>query len=264
VLCFFVPFALLPLLGHLFTNYLVTGSWKPAYAYKQAYEFPGSYWKIDPSTGRLVGSRVDPVTGKTVLKFPEGIDNQYEPWHVYLFHMLIGHHGIFSLSPIFVFTVLGLIRQLGSPKLPVSSAETRVSPDTLSGMDMKSPQDSSQGGPEGRGQASGMSRTGIGLGFFAYLTIGLTALLVVFYLFFAGQRNYGGICNGLRWLFWLIPLWLIFLPLGLEGRVSRRGFRIMALFFLLVSVASTFYASRNPWTRPWLQQWLYFHQWIKY
>jgi hypothetical protein len=264
VLCFFVPFALLPLLGHLFTNYLVTTSWKPAYAYKQAYEFPGSYWKIDPATGRLVGSRVDPATGKTVLQFPEGIDNQYEPWHVYLFHMLIGHHGIFSLSPIFVLTVLGLIRQLSSPKSLLSSAETRVSPDTPSGMDLKSSLGSSQGRPEGRGQASGKGPPETGLGFFAYLTIGLTALLVVFYLFFAGQRNYGGICNGLRWLFWLIPLWLIFLPLGLEGRVSRRGFRIMALFFLLVSVASTFYASRNPWTRPWLQQWLYYHQWIKY
>ncbi|HVN83030.1 MAG TPA: hypothetical protein VMW38_28870 [Terriglobia bacterium] len=264
VLCFFVPFVLLPILGHTFTNYLVTRSWKPAYAYKQAYEFPGSYWKIDPATGRLVGSRVDPTTGKTVLKSPEGIDNQYEPWHVYLFHMLVGHHGIFSLSPIFVLTVLGLIRQLRPSKLPLSSGGTLISSDTPPAMDSKPFQFSSRWGAEGWREESGKDPRVNGLNFFACLTIGLTALLMVFYLFFAGQRNYGGICNGLRWLFWLIPLWLIFLPLGLEGRVSRQGFRIMALIFLLVSAASTFYASKNPWTRPWLQQWLYYHQWIKY
>ena len=111
-LLFFAPFAFLPLSGHFITNYLATGSWKPAYANKRAYDFPGSYWKIDPSSGRLVGSRTDPVSGKTVLQFPEGIDNQYEPWPVYLFHMLIGHHGIFSLSPIYFLTALGIRRVL--------------------------------------------------------------------------------------------------------------------------------------------------------
>jgi len=264
VLCFFGPFALLPLFGHVFTNYLVTGGWKPAYAYKQAYDFPGSYWKIDPATGRLVGSRIDPATGKTVLQFPEGIDNQYEPWHIYLFHMLIGHHGIFSLSPIFVLTVLGLIRQLASPKTPAPSTGISDSPDMPSATDLKSVQITFEGGPERTKQTSEEVPARIGLRFFAYLTIGLTLLLVVFYLFFAGQRNYGGISNGLRWLFWLIPLWLIFLPLGLERGMTQRGFRIMTMLFLLVSVASTFYASRNPWTRPWLQQWLYYHQWIRY
>jgi hypothetical protein len=46
------------------------------------------------------------------------IDNQFEPWYVYLFHMLVGHHGVFSLSPIFVFTVIGLtflLKQRANP-----------------------------------------------------------------------------------------------------------------------------------------------------
>jgi hypothetical protein len=30
-----------------------------------------------------------------------------EPWPVYLFHMTFGHHGVFSLSPIFLFSATG-------------------------------------------------------------------------------------------------------------------------------------------------------------
>ena len=116
---FFLPFALIPLAGHFYTNYKVTGSLEPTYAQKAAYDFPGSYWKIDPASGRLVGSKTDPATGQVTLNVTNGIDNQYEPWYVYLFHMLVGHHGVFSLSPIFVFTVIGLILLLKQPVNPL-------------------------------------------------------------------------------------------------------------------------------------------------
>jgi hypothetical protein len=79
-----------------------------------------------------------------------------------------------------------------------------------------------------------------------------------------GQRNYGGMCNGMRWLFWLIPLWLIFLPKGLEWKAHCPGFRLCALVCLIVSGMSAFYASRNPWTRPWLQELLYQSGWLGY
>jgi hypothetical protein len=264
VVFFFIPLALLPVLGHLYTNYLVTGSWKPAYAHTEAYDFPGSYWKIDPASGRLVGSRVDPTTGKRVLQFPEGIDNQYEPWYVYLFHMLIGHHGIFSLSPVFILSALGLRRSLGSQGPAVSGGEPPGLLADLPAEEKNRPADSSsERRNRGMKVPIGVS-PGPSLQFLAYMTLGLTIELLIFYIFFAGQRNYGGICNGLRWLFWLIPLWLLFLPLGLVGWVSRRSFRAMAFVFLLISAASVFYASRNPWTRPWLQQWLYYHHWILY
>jgi hypothetical protein len=131
--------------GHLYTNYKVTGSLEPPYAKKAAYDFPGSYWKIDPATGRLVGSKMDPATGQVTLNVTTGIDNQFEPWYVYLFHMLVGHHGVFSLSPIFVFTVIGLAFLLNQP--PTRSD-------------------------------------------LALLTIFLP-WFCSFYIFFAGQRNYG-------------------------------------------------------------------------
>jgi len=217
---FFLPFALIPLAAHFYTNYKVTGSFEPPYAKKKAYDFPGSYWKIDPATGRLVGSKTDPTTGQVTLNVTGEIDNQYEPWYVYLFHMLVGHHGIFSLSPIFVFTVLGTILLLREPANPLRHL--------------------------------------------AFLTVALTVILFIFYLFFAGQRNYGGMCNGLRWLFWLIPLWLMSLPVGLQHRSSSQWFRGLALAFLAISAVSTFYATRNPWTRPWLHEFLYYVGWIKY
>ena len=217
---FFLPLALLPVTAHFLTNYSAMGSVKPAYADKSTYDFPGSYWKIDPQSGRLVGSQIDSATGRVLLGSPSGIDNQYEPWYIYLFHMLIGHHGIFTLSPIFLFSFLGIYRCLRIPGHP-----NRV---------------------------------------FALMGLLLTLLMLVFYTFFAGQRNYGGMCNGLRWLHWLIPVWLFFLPEGLNGSATQRWFRAMALLCLLISAASVFYATRNPWTRPWLHQWLFYKGWIGY
>lgn len=213
----FVPFALLPVAAHFTTNYLAVGTLAPAYADKQAYEFPGSYWKVDPNTGRLTSTRTDPATGKTEIR--KNIDSLYEPWPVYLFHMLVGHHGIFSLSPVFLLCFAGLWR----------AARDRAAP----------------------------------LRDFALASLSLTALLLVFYLFFAEQRNYGGATSGLRWLFWLIPFWLLFLPAGLR-QTGSRAFRGMALVFLLLSAMSVFYSARNPWTRPWLHQWLNTMGWIWY
>jgi hypothetical protein len=84
----FAPAALVPLGGFFWTNYLVTGGVKPFYAYygteKYVYVQDGvpSYWM-----------------------YPQGIDANAEPPLVYLLHCTVGHHGIFSLTPIFLLTV---------------------------------------------------------------------------------------------------------------------------------------------------------------
>jgi hypothetical protein len=138
--------------------------------------------------------------------------------------MMFGHHGFFTLTPILLFSAIGMAR-------------------------VWSQRD---------GEWVGVAAT----------VLGLTALLVAFYtiapVFGMGQRNYGGRCNGFRWLFWLIPLWLVFLPRGLEWKASCRGFRFLAVLALLVSAASAFYASRNPWTPPWLHEVIYQAGWISY
>jgi hypothetical protein len=51
------------------------------------YEFPGSYW----SSGKL-----------------QGVDRGEESIGIYAVHCLVGHHGIFSLTPIWLLTLVGL------------------------------------------------------------------------------------------------------------------------------------------------------------
>ena len=65
-------------------------------------------------------------------------------------------------------------------------------------------------------------------------------------------RNYGGSTQGLRWLFWLIPFWLLVLPKGVEAGQYRGWVRWLSLLALSVSVISVGYALRNPWTHPWI------------
>jgi hypothetical protein len=103
----FAPAALIPLAGFFWTNYLVTDGVKPFYAYygteKYVYVHDGvpSYWM-----------------------YPQGIDANTEPPLVYLLHCTVGHHGIFSLTPIFLLTFAGwcLPRTWRSPGRAVQAA----------------------------------------------------------------------------------------------------------------------------------------------
>ena len=58
--------------------------------------------------------------------------------------------------------------------------------------------------------------------------------------------------QGLRWLFWLIPFWLLMLPKGVEGGQYRGIVRRLALLLLAISAISVGYAMRNPWSHPWI------------
>jgi len=88
-LTLFLPFALLPLAALALTNYLAIGEVIPAYAKFGGpwYEYPGSHW-ANPGKG--------------------GIDFANETIIVYAFHVLIGHHGLFSLTPVFLLSFAGM------------------------------------------------------------------------------------------------------------------------------------------------------------
>lgn len=89
----FSPAALIPLIGFFVTNYAATGGWKPFYMYygteKYLYEHKGipSYWNN-----------------------PQGLDQNLDSPLVYFFHCTLGHHGIFSLSPIYLLTLFSWVR----------------------------------------------------------------------------------------------------------------------------------------------------------
>jgi hypothetical protein len=87
-LLYFVPAALVPIAGFLFTNYLAVGDLIPVQVrFGSAwYRYPGSHWLA-----------------------PRGIDGATDPLGFYAFHLLLGHHGIFALSPVFVLALLGML-----------------------------------------------------------------------------------------------------------------------------------------------------------
>jgi hypothetical protein len=136
---------------------------------------------------------------------------------MYLFHMTLGHHGFWSLTPLFVFSFLGLVRVIRGKGPPAHSRE------------------------RGRSMAA-----------VAWMTVVLTGVVLAFYAWTPKARNYGGSTQGLRWLFWLIPFWLLLLPEGIRGGHERPTGRRLALLALGLSVLSVGYAMRNPWSHPWI------------
>ena len=189
-LLIFVPAALVPLSAFFGTQYLAFGQFRPVYEEfgTKAYTYEGSYWNT-------------PLEYDYFNKAPESKA-------LYLFHMTFGHHGVFSLTPIFLFSIHGCARNLigrGRPLRAVSA-----------------------------------------------LVLGLTVAMLAFYTWNPKARNYGGSTQGLRWLFWMIPLWLVVLPTGLEAGKGRRGARWAMLGALGLSMVTVGYAIRSPWTNPWI------------
>src|SRR5690606_33743418 len=109
---------------------------------------------------------------------------------VYFLHMTVGHHGIFSLTPMLIFAAWGCSHMLR------------------------------------RGNYAGL----------VLAILFLTAVVFAFFWIVNNQRNYGGHCHGLRWLMWLAPLWLLFLPAGLTAIRDRAWGRGLAVAALAVSV----------------------------
>ena len=86
----------------------------------------------------------------------------------------------------------------------------------------------------------------------AWMTAVLTLVIVAFYAWSPKARNYGGSAQGLRWVMWLIPFWLLLLPKGVEAGQTRSWARNLALLAFAISALSVGYAMRNPWTHPWI------------
>jgi hypothetical protein len=91
-LFWFVPAAAVPVLAFLATQKIAFGQFRPVYEEfgTKSYEYYGSYWTT-------------PLEMDYFNKAPESYGR-------YLFHMTLGHHGVFSLTPIFVFSLIGALR----------------------------------------------------------------------------------------------------------------------------------------------------------
>jgi hypothetical protein len=78
------------------------------------------------------------------------------------------------------------------------------------------------------------------------------------------DRNYGGVSSALRWLFWLIPLWLYALLAAGDAIGKNRLWQAVALVLLFASVLSAASAWTNPWQHPWLFEYWTGLGWIDY
>lgn len=201
----YVPAALLVGAGFFGTNWIAHHSLKPPYMHRSegdnwyAYEWKGkpSYWQN-----------------------PKGIDRGEESRAVYVMHTLVGHHGIFSLTPIWILAAVGLAWPL-------------------------------------------VRRDPRGLWQLTLLIAAVSVVCVVFYLMRPqNDRNYGGTASAFRWVFWFAPLWLVAMLPTLDAMAGRRWLRGLALVLLMFSVLSASYPIWNPWTHPWIMNFLQSAGWM--
>lgn len=163
------------------------------------YEYPRSYWLASNEANRSLVDR--------------GESDQL----AYTFHVLIGHHGIFSLTPIWILSLAGMISLCFASHLK--------------------------------------------LRWFGVASIAITVAVIAFYVNRPEiDRNYGGVSSGLRWTFWLIPIWLIcMLPIADWLGQSKIG-RCFCLTLLAISVVSAGISHLNPWVHPWIYDlWMAFN-----
>lgn len=179
------------------------------YDWDDWYDFPKSYW--------LPGNK-------------KGVDlGEKDPW-MYLVHFLVGHHGIFSVTPIW------LLSMVGAWLWVTKRSSTRF---TWAGI-----------------RQFAISDAGV--------ASALVAVSIACFVFYATRvvedRNYGGVSSGFRWVFWLIPGWLWLCVPAVESASRSKALRVLVSLLLLLSIFSATIPWPNPWTHPWPYRiviWLY-------
>jgi hypothetical protein len=217
---FMLPGMLIPVAAFFACNYAALGRLTPAYS-----EFGGPWYEY-------VGSNWTKLRDARNGIFVPGIDYAQDSRGVYLFHCLLGHHGWFSLTPMWLAGLVGMAVSV-MPAIRDLKILKRSGPVwTLPLI--------------------------IGLCFACTLT------LTVFYVFVQKTNNFGGMTSVLRWFMWLTPLWLLATVSGADVLSRLRWSRIVVAGLLGFSVMSVFYPVFNPWRHPWIMALCEFTGWVKY
>ena len=190
-------------------NYAAHGTIEPAYAHRRGEESWYDY-RFELPNGRVIES---------YWRSPSGVDKGEPSLPSYTWHSLLGHHGIFSLTPAWLLVPCGLA--------VVAFRQHR-----------------------GQRRAA-----------FAMATISLTVM--AFYLTRSPEdRNYGGVCSGFRWVFWLAPLWVAAVVPAADAVSRSRSGRALAATLLGFSALSVAYPTWNPWIHPWIFEWMSYAGWV--
>ncbi len=161
------------------------------------YDYLGSYWLSKNNEAK------------------SEVDRGQESVELYTFHVLFGHHGIFSLTPIWLLSLAGMIALLFGAKLA-----GRFPMRWLGGMALL-----------------------------------LSVVVVAFYITRpAIDRNYGGVSCVLRWAIWLTPIWLVSMLPVVDWLAASKTGKAICYLLLLLSILSATYANDNPWVHPWLYE----------
>jgi hypothetical protein len=210
-----VPAAALVAALSIGTNWLAHGTPLPPYAHRDS-AGPGNWYdySLTLPNGRVLNS---------YWRNPQGVDRGEPSAAAYAWHALVGHHGIFSLTPAWLLTIPGLVG--------LASARRR------------------HARPGQREMA---------------LAIAAVSIVVIGFYLTRPQldRNYGGMTSGFRWAFWLAPLWAAAAVPAVDRLAGSRLGRGVALALLGLSVLSAAYPTWNPWTPPWIQQWMIHAGWL--
>lgn len=161
------------------------------------YDYPNSYWS------------------KQNDKNKSQVDRGQPDRMVYAFHVLFGHHGIFSLTPIWIFSLAGMFAMVFGYKFG------------------------------GRFEMRWLGG----------LAIMLSVVVIGFYLRRPiVDCNYGGVTSGLRWAFWLIPFWLVTMLPVVDWLAKTNWGKFICYALLAISILSASYSAYNPWVQPWLYE----------
>ena len=191
------------------TNYMAHGTMAPAYA--QRHVAGGWYDYQYRRDNRVIDSYWKPTTPKSKIDLGE------PSVIAYAFDVTVGHHGIFSLTPVWIVSLAGI------------------------GMVLR------------RRAEAGESRCAERRAIAAAILACTVACLVFYVTRPLGDRNYGGTATGFRWVIWFTPLWLYAMLPAADAMAGYRSRRLVAAGLLAISVLTASYPTWNPWTLPWLQ-----------
>ncbi len=237
-LCLFLPAAGVVAVGFFVTNYAAVGQWSPAYGETDTvwYKYEGSYWK------QIKGHERKSIDFARERETPT----------IYRLNLLIGHHGFFSLTPIWLLGLTGMIAGLaGFSRWPPIARLTGLSPPLTQ-------EDRALTGEVPPAVEPHLPW------FVPPLAFIVSVVVIGFYLTENRGRNYGGITNGPRWFMWLAPLFLLGLLPVADWLAPRRWGRALGLVLLALSILSASYAAWNPWHHPWLYDLFEWLKWVSY
>ena len=209
----YVPAVLMVGAAFFSTNWIAHQDLRPPYAHRGE----GDDW-YDYEYQRTPGG---PMI-ESYWRHRVGIDRGEKSVGAYALHVLVGHHGVFSLTPVWLLSIAGLAVWLWKPD------DRRLRE-------------------------------------LAFLIAAISAVCLYFYIFMRPleDRNYGGMTSAFRWMFWLVPLWLLAMVPAADRLARCRWLRAAGLILLAVSVLSAAYPTWNPWTHPWLLNFLHYLGWIQ-